>query len=134
MPFPSLLRILYVDKHRGKRQAFESAHRVQKKMKTRKQMKRLGRESLKRHYVIFVAACLIAAFLAAEFTSSLNFSTAQNYEETFEQVQSDLNGEGTYTIKTKVDSIGWTDVIRIMTEENMQAGREMSQGFRQNAI
>ena len=103
-------------------------------MKTRKQMKRLGRESLKRHYVIFVAACLIAAFLAAEFTSSLNFSTAQNYEETFEQVQSDLNGEGTYTIKTKVDSIGWTDVIRIMTEENMQAGREMSQEFRQNAI
>ena len=95
-------------------------------MKTRKQMKRLGRESLKRHYVIFVAACLIAAFLAAEFTSSLNFSTAQNYEETFEQVQSDLNGEGTYTIKTKVDSIGWTDVIRIMTEENMQAGREIT--------
>lgn len=42
-------------------------------MKTRKQMKRLGRISLKKHYVIFVAACLIAAFLASEFTSSLNF-------------------------------------------------------------
>ena len=103
-------------------------------MKTRKQMKRLGRESLKRHYVIFVAACLIAAFLAAEFTGSLNFSTAQNYEETYEQVQSDLNGEGTYRIKTKVDSIGWVDVIRIMTEDNMQAGREMSREIRQNAI
>ena len=103
-------------------------------MKTRKQMKRLGRESLKRHYVIFVAACLIAAFLAAEFTGSLNFSTAQNYEETYEQVQSDLNGEGTYRIKTKVDNIGWVDVIRIMTEDNMQAGREMSREIRQNAI
>ena len=103
-------------------------------MKTRKQMKRLGRESLKRHYVIFVAACLIAAFLAAEFTGSLNFSTAQNYEETYEQAQSDLNGEGTYRIKTKVDSIGWVDVIRIMTEDNMQAGREMSREIRQNAI
>lgn len=103
-------------------------------MKTRKQMKRLGRESLKRHYVIFVAACLIAAFLAAEFTGSLNFSTAQNYEETYEQVQSDLNGEGTYRIKTKVDSIGWADVIRIMTEDNMQAGREMSREIRENAI
>ena len=89
---------------------------------------------MKRHYVIFVAACLIAAFLAAEFTGSLNFSTAQNYEETYEQVQSDLNGEGTYRIKTKVDSIGWADVIRIMTEDNMQAGREMSREIRENAI
>ena len=103
-------------------------------MKTRKQMKRLGRESLKRHYAIFAAACLIAAFLAAEFTGSLNFSTAQNYEETYEQAQSDLNGEGTYKIKTKVDNIGWVDVIRIMTEDNMQAGREMSREIRQNAI
>ena len=118
----------------GKRQDFESIRRAQKKMKTRKQMKRLGRESLKRHYVIFVAACLIAAFLAAEFTGSLNFSTAQNYEETYEQAQSDLNGEGTYRIKTKVDSIGWADVIRIMTEDNMQAGREMSREIRENAI
>lgn len=97
-------------------------------------MKRLGRESLKRHYAIFAAACLIAAFLAAEFTGSLNFSTAQNYEETYEQAQSDLNGEGTYKIKTKVDNIGWVDVIRIMTEDNMQAGREMSREIRENAI
>lgn len=89
---------------------------------------------MKRHYVIFVAACLIAAFLAAEFTGSLNFSTAQNYEETYEQAQSDLNGEVTYKIKTKVDNIGWVDVIRIMTEDNMQAGREMSREIRQNAI
>ena len=89
---------------------------------------------MKRHYVIFVAACLIAAFLAAEFTGSLNFSTAQNYEETYEQAQSDLNGEGTYKIKTKVDNIGWVDVIRIMTEDNMQAGREMSREIRENAI
>ena len=103
-------------------------------MKTRKQMKRLGRMSLKRHYVIFVAACLIAAFLASEFTSSLNFSTAQNYEATYDQVQSDLNGDGTYTIKTRVDSIGWGDVIRIIVEDNMQAGKEMSQEIRQNAI
>ena len=65
---------------------------------------------------------------------SLNFSTAQNYEETYDQVQSDLNGDGTYSIKTKVDSIGWADVIRIIVEDNMQAGKEMSQEIRQNAI
>lgn len=97
-------------------------------------MKRLGRESLKKHYVIFVAACLIAAFLASEFTGSLNFFTAQNYEASYEQVQSDLNGDGTFTIKTKVDSIGWGDVIRIIVEDNMQAGKEMAQEIRQNAI
>ena len=103
-------------------------------MKTRKQMKRLGRESLKKHYVIFVAACLIAAFLASEFTGSLNFFTAQNYEASYEQMQSDLNGDGTFTIKTKVDSIGWGDVIRIIVEDNVQAGKEMSQEIRRNAI
>ena len=97
-------------------------------------MKRLGRESLKKHYVIFVAACLIAAFLASEFTGSLNFSTAQNYEAVYDQVQSDLNGDGTFAIKTKVDSIGWGDVIRIIVEDNVQAGKEMSQEIRQNAI
>src|SRR5699024_11481211 len=103
-------------------------------MKTRKQMKRLGRESLKRHYVIFVAACLIAAFLAAEFTGSLNFSTAENYEETYEQEKSDLNGEGSDRIKTKVDSNGWAAVIRSRTEDNMKAGREMSREIHENAI
>lgn len=85
--------------------------------------------SLKKHYVIFVAACLIAAFLAAEFTGSLNFSTAQNYQETYDQ-----NGHGTYMIKTRVDSIGWQDVLRIMIEDNMEAGREMSREIRQDAI
>ena len=81
--------------------------------------------SLKKHYVIF---------LASEFTSSLNFSTAQNYEAAYDQVQRDLSGDGTYTIKSRVDSIGWGDVIRIIVEDNMQAGKEMSQEIQQNAI
>ena len=97
-------------------------------------MKRLGRESLKKHYAVFVAACLMAAFLAAEFTGSLNFSTAQDYEEIYEQVESGPDGAGTYTVKTRVHSIGWDDVIRIMAEDNTQAGREMAREIRQNAI
>ena len=36
--------------------------------------------------------------------------------------------------RQKVESIGWADVIRIMTEDNMQAGREMSREIRENAI
>lgn len=97
-------------------------------------MKRLGRMSLKKHYVIFVAACLIAAFLTSEFTSSLNFSTAQNYEEYYDQAQNNLNEDGNDMIKTRVDSIGWVDVLRIIAEDNMQAGKELSQKIQQNAI
>ena len=50
-------------------------------MNFRKQMKKEARSALKKHYVIFAAACLIAAFLSAEFTGALNFSRAQDYEQ-----------------------------------------------------
>ena len=107
-------------------------------MKTRKQMKRLGRISLKKHYAIFVAACLIAAFLAAEFRSSLNFSTAQNYElfydEPYDEVESERNADGTYTVKTKISSISWENALRVIVEDNAQAGKEMSKEIRENAI
>lgn len=90
-------------------------------MKSRKQMKRLGRMSLRKHYVIFVAACLISAFLASEFTGSLKFSTARNYKAAYDPAENDLNENETYMIKTQMDSIGWSDVIRIMAEDDMQA-------------
>ena len=106
-------------------------------MMTRKQMKKQGRISLKKHYVIFVAACLIAAFLAAEFRSSLNFSTAQTYEQTYEQIEtdtSDPDDSGSYLIRTSMRSIGWEDVLRTIAEDNTEAGREMSEQIRKNAI
>ncbi len=97
-------------------------------------MKRLGRLSLKKHYVIFVAACLITAFLTSEFRSSLNFSTAQIYEDNYDVVESDQNTDGTYTVKTKVSSIRWEDALRVIAEDDTQAGREMSREIRENAI
>lgn len=97
-------------------------------------MKRLGRLSLKKHYVIFVAACLITAFLTSEFRSSLNFSTAQIYEDNYDVVESDQNTDGTYTVKTKVSSISWEDALRVIAEDDTQAGREMSREIRENAI
>ena len=109
-------------------------------MKRRKQLKILGRESLKKHYVIFVAACLIAAFLSSEFRSSLNFSSARNrdgYEQTYEQIEKDIdssNGKVTFNIKTGMHSISWQDVLQIMAEDNTQAGRELSEEIRENAI
>ena len=50
-------------------------------MNTRKKIKAQAKASLKKHYTIFVAACLIAAFLGAEFVSSLDFASAQKREE-----------------------------------------------------
>lgn len=41
-------------------------------MLSRKEMKKQARRSLKKHYFMYVAVCLIAAYLGAEFSSSLN--------------------------------------------------------------
>lgn len=101
---------------------------------TRKQMKKQGKHSLKKHYFIFVAACLIAAFLSAEFRSSLNFSTAPSYEQTYEQIENDLNGTGADIIKTNMRSIGWADVLRTIAEDDTQAGKEMAEQIKENAI
>ena len=100
----------------------------------RKQMKKQGKHSLKKHYFIFVAACLIAAFLSAEFRSSLNFSSAQTYEQTYEQIENDVSGGGSYTVQTNMRSIGWEDVLRIIAEDDTQAGKEMAEQIKENAI
>ncbi len=104
---------------------------------TRKQMKKQGRSSLKKHYVIFVAACLIAAFLAAEFKSSLSFSSAQTYEQSYEQIQTDMSDPDDpdrYMVKKTVRSVGWEDVLRTIAEDDTEAGREMSEEITENAI
>lgn len=120
----------------GKRQPrlFYGTCRLIEKMIIRKQMKKQGRKSLKKHYIIFVAACLISAFLAAEFSGSLDFLTARNYEQTYTQIKSDLIGEGDFKIKTTVKSVSWEDVIRIMAERDTETGKELSEQVRENAV
>lgn len=106
-------------------------------MMSRKQMKKQGRRALKKHYVIYVAACLIAAFLAAEFKSSLEFSTAQTYEQSYEQIETDINAPDDpdrYIVKTTVRSVGWEEVLRTIIEGNTEAGEQMSERIRENAI
>lgn len=93
-----------------------------KRMKTRKQMKKLGRLSLKRHYLIFVAACLIAAFLGSEFMGSLSISEAQDMEQ-MAQTENQQNEDGTFMVKTSLDRVSWEDVLLIIAEDDTQAGR-----------
>lgn len=106
-------------------------------MMSRKQMKKQGRRALKKHYVIYVAACLIAAFLAAEFKNSIEFSTAQTYEQSYEQIETDINDPDDpdrYIVKTTVRSVGWEEVLRTIIEGNTEAGEQMSERIRENAI
>ena len=105
-------------------------------------MKKLGRTSLKKNYVIFVAACLIAAFLGAEFTGTLSFSTAENYEQTESilneentvNAESDLDMEAGSMVKTTVDSVSWENVLRIIAESNTETGREITRRIKENEI
>ena len=41
-------------------------------MFTRKEMKQKARQSLRKHYLIFVIVCAVAAMLGSEFSGSLN--------------------------------------------------------------
>ena len=104
---------------------------------SRKQMKKQGRRALKKHYMIYVAAWLIAAFLAAEFQNSIEFSTAQTYEQSYEQIETDINAPDDpdrYIVKTTVRSVGWEEVLRTIIEGNTEAGEQMSERIRENAI
>ena len=111
-------------------------------MKTGKKKKKLGRTSLKKNYVIFVAACLIAAFLGAEFTGTLSFSTAENYEQTESilneenavNAESDPDTEAGSMVKTTVDSVSWENVLRIIAESNTETGREITRRIKENEI
>lgn len=105
-------------------------------------MKKMGRTSLKKNYIIFVAACLIAAFLGAEFTGTLSFSTAENYEQTESilneenavNTESDSDIEAGFMVKTTVDSISWENVLRIIAESNTETGREITRRIKENEI
>lgn len=99
-------------------------------MLTRKEIKKQGKRSLKQHYLIFMAACLIAAFLGAEFKSSLNFSSMQTYE----QIGEDPSGNIEYSVSSPGWTVSWDDVLMQIADKDTEAGRELSEQFRQDAI
>ena len=103
-------------------------------MNIRKRLKEQGRRSLKKHYAIFVAACLIAAFLGSEFTSSLDFSSAQKREEDIRQFENNLQGDFSSDIKTEVSGVSWEDVLRTIAENGTETGREMTRQIEEDEI
>ena len=83
-------------------------------MKSRKELKKNARRNLKHHYPIFVVACVIAAFIGTEFTSTFNISENKILPET--------------TIKEseKVDQ-AVKDVLKGETEKSKKATKEIKE-------
>ena len=101
----------------------------------RKSLKKMGKASLKKHYVIFVIVCLIAAFLGTEFSSSLSFSSLENRGTVAEQVEVDVNGQQEeVNIKTSYEGASWGSVLEIISEDDTEAGRELSDEIKQEEI
>lgn len=71
-------------------------------METRSELKKRARKNLKKHYPIFLVACVIAAFIGTEFIGSLNITKVQTFPETVitdsknidKAVEEALNGKG----------------------------------------
>ena len=97
-------------------------------MLTRKEMKQKGRQSLKKHYLIFLAACLAAAFLASEFRSALAFTTIRSYE-----LPADFSGTESPPPSQR-RSIAWEDILMNIAEHDALSGRQLSEQIKQNAI
>ena len=101
----------------------------------RKSLKKKGKASFKKHYVIFVMVCLIAAFLGTEFSGSLAFSSFKNVQETAEQIQIDVNGqEKDINVKTSYEGVSWSDVLLTISENDTEAGKELSDEVKQEEI
>ena len=93
-------------------------------MTTRTQIKRQGRASLKRHYLLFVGVCLIAAFLSSEFRGALSFSNAQVYASPASEEAATAESAGT---KTQLRAASFTDLLQVILEEDIQKGQQLTE-------
>lgn len=89
-------------------------------METRKEMKKQARKSLKKHYWIFVVACLIAAFFGTEFAGSLEITRVYSPEDI--AVTTQLNGiTASIILDDRMD-----DLINAMLDGNFDESRQIS--------
>lgn len=89
-------------------------------MLSRQEMKRRGRHSLKRHYLLLVAVCLLAAFLGTEFGSSLS-----SIKSVVEENAGSAKVSG---------SQGLADVIETMLLRGEEQGRRLSEQIQEAEI
>ena len=91
-------------------------------MKSRKELKKSGLKSLKKHYLIFVLLCLIAAFLGSEFSNSLSITKIEKQfwpskNEVVNKVKSDVNNKVEEKIGKDTTASKKVDKIKKNTEK-----------------
>ena len=91
-------------------------------MRTRKEMKRQARQTLKQHYLLFVVVCLLAAFLGTEFAGSLSAVKSMAAGESLEDTTGAANHQGLM------------DVIETMLVQGEEQGRELSEQIKEEEI
>ena len=96
-------------------------------MMNRKIMKKAAKRNLKKHYWIFLAACLIAAFLNVEFSGTLSFAQV-NVEPAQEAEGSPSSGN------TAFKQAGAWDVMNDILSGNEKEGKQLSEQIRQTKI
>lgn len=101
-------------------------------MLTRKEMKQRAKSSLKKHYILLVAVCLIAAFLGAEFTDSLTF--ARKYDASEEELSGESDTVLSHGATTGVYHYSAIDGIVEALMGNVQQGKEIAAERTEEAV
>ena len=94
-------------------------------MLTRKEMKQKARQSLRKHYLIFVIVCAVAAMLGSEFSGSLNGIRIESREK--------------QTHNTTVNGIvggqpNLSDVVLEALQGNEKESRELSNELKEQEV
>lgn len=94
-------------------------------MPTRKEMKQKAKSSIKRHYIMFVAICLIAAYIGSEFAPSLGLLKMSRASA--HQTEGRLQGPSGI-------SKGLADVIEDILEGDEEAGSQEAEEIKTEEI
>lgn len=94
---------------------------------TRKEMKKVAKRNVRSHYILFVAVCLIAAFLNSEFSGTLDL-LGENVQETSEPGAS-VKLEGVAGQQAGAMDVAW-DIL----EGREKEGKELSRKIKEQQI
>ena len=93
------------------------------KILTRKEMKKQARQTVKRHYALFLAICLVSAFLGSEFSDSIKSIKTYSTEFTHAAVSG-----------TVATSKGVVDVAEDIAAGDTESGRKLSKKIEKEHI
>lgn len=99
-------------------------------MLPRREMKQRARQSVKRHYGVFLVVCLLAAFFGTEFGGSLD--AVKQYDEEKTVIVQD--GNLSFGITTGAYSMLLTDGVVNALNGNIQKGEELSSEETRKAV